>query len=408
MPTCVVGCDRTAVTMATQFALKGLVTGIVSVDAQAIGEIAAGRLAFADEPAIAARIAAAQAQAALVVTAEFDYAISQARTIVVYERIRIGADGRADYGRFDETIGRVGRALTPGSLVLVEGVLAVGDMRGRVLPALEAASGKTAGRDFLLAYATQRTGAGHILADTMRSPKIVAGLDLASRDAAGAFLARVMDTFMVATEALEDAELVTLVETASRYVQGGFATELAAIAARHGVDIRRVIAMANSQPYSWSPHPGLDSGGDEARLATVLLRDRHDSQLSRAALDIQETALVEVVRTAAAMIGGLTGRRIGILGGPGGVAAAGTSAAKIGEAFRKEGATVGGIDDLAVFTADERRAVDVLVVLGDRLGFDDLELSSWSRLELLVDARNSFSKRRIEAAGVRYLGVGVG
>ena len=61
-----------------------------------------------------------------------------------------------------------------------ETTLPVHTTRARFQPALEAASGLEAGRDFLLAHSPERVYTGRVFADLRKYPKLVGGIDEAS------------------------------------------------------------------------------------------------------------------------------------------------------------------------------------------------------------------------------------
>jgi nucleotide sugar dehydrogenase len=405
MPVCVLGCSRVAVTMATQYALKGLLTGVTGIDVRAIDRIAAGDLAFADEPELVSRLASARGSASLVVTSDLEAAARAARTIVIFEPVVLDAAGRADYSALDETLRRAGAAMSPGVLVIYEGIVAVGDMRERVLPALERASGRGAGAGFSLAYAVQRTGRGHVLADSLRSPKIVAALDTQSRDRAAELYGRTMDTFLLFTETFEDAELVNLMETAARDVYAAYANDVAALAQTRGIDVRRVIAMANAQPYSWTASAGLEAAPEEAILASTLLRDAHRSRMAAVARAVNEDVHSDLLRRLDGALGGLTGRCVVILPPPHAVHESERSLRATHDALRARGAVAA----LAMPDADGseiRMRAEALWISSDRAIIADLDLQSWPALRAVVDTKNVLSRPRIEALGLRYIGVG--
>ena len=92
-------------------------------------------------------------------------------------------------------------------------------------------------------------------------PKLVGGLGDASTARAAAFYESVLDAEIVAMSSAEAAEISKLAETTYRDVNIAFANELAGFAVDAGIDVREVIAAANSQPYSHIHQPGIGVGG---------------------------------------------------------------------------------------------------------------------------------------------------
>ena len=108
----------------------------------------------------------------------------------------------------------LGRHLRRGAAVSVESTLYPGATAGVVAPALEAASGLVAGRDFRLGYSPERidtgnaAGAAGSLAST---PKLVSGIDSRSLAVLSAFYAKLVDE-VVEVEGMAEAELAKLIE----------------------------------------------------------------------------------------------------------------------------------------------------------------------------------------------------
>jgi UDP-N-acetyl-D-mannosaminuronic acid dehydrogenase len=113
----------------------------------------------------------------------------------------------------------------------------------------------------------------------------------------------------------EAAELTKLAETTYRDVNIALANEFARFADRAGVDVDRVIAAANSQPFSHIHRPGVAVGGhcipvyprfylgsDEQALLPATAREINES-MPRYAVDLLEAEL-----------GTLAGARVVILG----------------------------------------------------------------------------------------------
>ena len=154
--------------------------------------------------------------------------------------------------------------LRAGQLVVLESTTYPGTTRDVLRPILEN-GGLVAGKDFLLAFSPEREDPGNPQFTTRTIPKVVGGLDDASRDAAcalyGACVARV-----VPVGSLEVAEATKLTENIYRAVNIALVNELKVIYGRMGIDVWDVLEAAGTKPFGFgkrenktffTPGPGL-------------------------------------------------------------------------------------------------------------------------------------------------------
>ncbi len=129
-----------------------------------------------------------------------------------------------------------------------------------MLPILET-SGLKAGSDFLLAYSPERVDPGNKNYGIRNVPKVVGGFDAASRDAAAALYAQVVDK-VVPVSSTRAAEMTKLLENIYRCVNIALVNELKLLSLRMGIDIWEVIEAASTKPYGFTPfQPGPGLGG---------------------------------------------------------------------------------------------------------------------------------------------------
>jgi UDP-N-acetyl-D-glucosamine dehydrogenase len=148
--------------------------------------------------------------------------------------------------------------LHEGQLVVIESTTYPGTTRDRLRPILEE-SGLAAGRDFNLAYSPERVDPGRTDYTIATTPKVVAGLTDACRDAATALYERICDE-VVPVSTLEAAELTKLLENVFRAVNIALVNELAALCYRLGIDIWEVTEAAATKPFGFmrfEPGPGM-------------------------------------------------------------------------------------------------------------------------------------------------------
>jgi UDP-N-acetyl-D-mannosaminuronate dehydrogenase len=123
-----------------------------------------------------------------------------------------------------------------------------------------------------------------------------------------------------------------------------------------------------------------------------------------------------VVDRAAALLGGLEGKRVLVMGvtfRPDVAVTFHTNAVDLLREFEARGANVwghdpllseAGIRELGFEPAATLSGFDIAVVHSNHHGYADVD---WSDLApLVIDARNALDRAAIEAAGVRYIGVG--
>jgi nucleotide sugar dehydrogenase len=190
----------------------------------------------------------------------------------------------------------------------------VGTTRHRFAPLLEAGSGLTAGKDFNLSFSPERVSVGRVLRDLATYPKVVGGLT-------DACLTRAVETYAslgaeVATvSSLEAAEFVKVAEAVYRDVNIALANEFSKYADGHGISLREVVAAANTQPYSHIHQAGVGVGGHCIPVYPYFFMvDAADSRLVGTARNINDGMPAYTVDRLAALMGGLEGRRVMVLG----------------------------------------------------------------------------------------------
>ena len=169
--------------------------------------------------------------------------------------------GAPDAFALKEVARAIGRVIKRNDLVVLRSTVAVGTTRDVVVPILEKYSGLSAGSEFLVAFAPERTVEGKALQELRTLPQIVGGLNRASAEAAAgvfSFLTR----SVVTLDSLEEAEMVKLINNTYRDVTFGFANEIALIAEKWGVRASKVIKAANfGYERSAVPIPSPGVGG---------------------------------------------------------------------------------------------------------------------------------------------------
>jgi len=417
----VVGAGKMGLPLAAQFADHGWDVTAVDVHEGVVEAINAGRSHLGEEPGVAELVASAYSAGRLRATMDGQAAARAADVVVLIVPVMLDEDHQPDYRSMDAAVASIGPGIHAGSLVIFETTLPVGDTRDRYAPRLEAASGLLVERDFFVAFSPERLFSGAVLRNLASYPKLVGGLSAASTARAAAFYDAVLDAEIVAMSSAEAAEFSKLADTTYRDVNIALANEFAAYADRIGVDVREVIAAANSQPYSHIHQPGLGVGGHCIPVYPHFLLSRAPELTlvarSREVNDGQVGIALEAIGKA---LGGLDGAPVLVLGltyREGVKELAYSRAIALIEALRAAGAWVLAHDPL--LTDDEIRALgaepygwgshaEIRAIVAQTADprWRDLDPAWFAGLRIVVDGRNNLSQVALPP-GVAYRGIGV-
>ena len=149
--------------------------------------------------------------------------------------------------------------LRKGNLVILESTSPPRATVDIVAPILER-SGLRAGEDFFLAYSPERVLPGQILRELIENARVIGGISPASAEA-GRDLYRVFVRGDIILTDATTAEMVKLMENASRDVNIAIANEFARLADKFGIDVWEAIALANRHPRVEILRPGPGVGG---------------------------------------------------------------------------------------------------------------------------------------------------
>jgi UDP-N-acetyl-D-mannosaminuronic acid dehydrogenase len=290
----------------------------------------------------------------------------------------------------------------------------VGVTRSRVAERLRAA-----GKTCAVAAAPERVSSGTVLRDLRRYPKIVGGVDSASGERAEAFYREALGTGVIRLASAEAAELTKIAEGVYRDLNIALVNELARYADAVGVDITEVIAAANSQPYAHLHQPGVGVGGHCIPVYPRFLPSG-EGGLALPALGrrINDAMAAYGISRLEGLLGTLRGATVVILGV--------SFRANVKEAYhspafglRDEIARRGGrpLAHDPYFTPEELRALgfepceapcpaDAVAVQAWHDAYRDLDFAAFRGLRAVLDGRNVLDRERIEAAGLRYAGIG--
>ena len=420
MKVCVVGLGKVGLPLAVQYASRGLDVVGCDTDAARVDRINAGDCPISGEEDLEAKLAAALSEGRLRATVDTAAAAAESDVVVIIVPVGLNDDRRPDFSHLDAAAQAIGAGLRPDTLVLVETSVPVGTTRDRVGPAL-AAGGLRIGEDVRLAASPERVSTGRVFRDLRTYPKVVGALDERSWLRSEEFYGAALEApCLIRVKDPETAEFTKLAEGIYRDVNIALADELARYADQLGIDVTEAIAAANSQPYSHLHQPGVGVGGHCLPVYPHFLPAEAPPTLPAAARAINDSMARYAVERLEGALGSLRGADVLILGlayRPNVKEAAHSSALLLAEALRERGATPTVHDPW--FSPDEIRAlgltpvetlppprVDAVILQAAHDAYRDLDYGTFPGCKVVLDGRNVLDRAAIEAAGLRYLGIG--
>jgi UDP-N-acetyl-D-glucosamine dehydrogenase len=168
-------------------------------------------------------------------------------------------EGVPNLAYVEEAAAVVARYVRRGCTVVLESTSYPGTTEELVAPVIEDVSGLVAGPDFHLGYSPERIDPGNPDWHLENTPKVVSGIDEASREAVREFYDRLVER-TVPVSGTREAELTKLLENTFRHVNIALVNELAMFAADLEIDVWEAIDAASTKPFGFlrfTPGPGV-------------------------------------------------------------------------------------------------------------------------------------------------------
>ena len=427
MKIAVVALGKIGLPLAVQFAKKGHHVIGCDVNQKTVDLVNAGTEPFPGEAHLAEYLSESVKSGHLTATTDTTTAVSQSDAVVIVVPLFVDEEGIPDFGWMDAATEKIAQGLKPGTLVSYETTLPVGTTRNRFAPALEKRSGLVAGKDFHLVFSPERVLTGRVFADLRKYPKLVGGINEASTKAGIKFYEAVLDfddradlsekngVWDLGTA--EASELAKLAETTYRDVNIALANQFAIFAEGANIDIAKVIAASNSQPYSHIHQPGIAVGGHCIPIyPRFYLWNDPEATVVRSAREANSKMPEHAVSLLSGALGDLKGKKVAVLGISyrGGVKESAFSGVfATVAALKAEGADVSVHDPM--YTDDEStklgftphhmgESVDGVILQADHKEYVALSASDFPGLLAVVDGRRSLD--RSQFAGVRFNVIG--
>ncbi|MFC1979172.1 nucleotide sugar dehydrogenase, partial [Chloroflexota bacterium] len=158
-----------------------------------------------------------------------------------------------------EAVSALTKYLKLGDLVIIRSTVPVGTCRNVIKKIIENQTEYSVGEDIGLAYAPERTLAGHAMEELRSLPQVIGGINEWSARAAARVFSRLSPT-IIQVDTLEEAEMIKLINNVFRDVSFAFANEVATMCEAYNIDASKLIRAANSgyprNPISL-PSPGV-------------------------------------------------------------------------------------------------------------------------------------------------------
>jgi UDP-N-acetyl-D-glucosamine dehydrogenase len=253
----VIGLGYVGLPLALLFEESGFpVTGF-DVDAEKVARLSRGESYIKHIGAEA--VATAFSRGRIEATTDFDR-LTDCDAILICVPTPLGQHREPDLAYIRITAEEIAKRLRPGQLIVLESTTYPGTTREVVVPRLEQ-GGLVCGGDFFVAFSPEREDPGNEKFNTRTIPKVVGGIDDASRDLAVA-LYRVAVEQVVQVSSAEVAESAKLLENIFRAVNIALVNELKVVLDRMGINVWEVIEAAKTKPFGFMPfYPGPGLGG---------------------------------------------------------------------------------------------------------------------------------------------------
>ena len=244
--------------------------------------------------------------------------IQDCEIIVICVPTPLTSNRKPDLSFVQNAVRLISPNLKKESLIILESTVAPGTTRN-LLPALIQKYSKFSINDLYLAYSSERVDPLNKIWNIRNTPKIVAGLNVISREKARDFYGRFVEK-VIEANSLESAELAKLLENSFRLVNISFINEFAMYCQEKHINVNEVISLASSKPYGFMPfYPSIGVGGHCIPVDPLYLADdAREIGTPTRFLDLADSINQEMpnyfISQAVAILKNLKGRKIMVVG----------------------------------------------------------------------------------------------
>jgi perosamine synthetase len=421
----VIGAGKMGLPLACQFASRGASVVACDINPAVMEAINKGRCLI-DEPGVPELLAKVVSEGRLRATRDTPAAVAESDVVVIIVPAILTEQREIDLSMLQAATHEVARGLHRGMMVCYETTMPVGGTRRHLRPLLEK-GGLRAGEDFDLVFSPERVKSQMVLRHLTVNPKIVGGITLAAAERAAAFYGTYLGAPIINLVTLEASEMAKLIGMVYRDLNIALANELARYAEAAGVDLRPVVAAANTDGEAHLLEPGIGVGGHCTPVYPYfLIRDAQERgvpmmlvERGRRINDLQASRVLERVERE---WGSLKGRRVLILGlgfRPQVKEHVCSTAFQLRDDLLRRGAEVRlhdplyDVDEIRAhgFTPgslEDRPSPEVVILNTAHEVYRTLDFADLAGhgIYVVVDGRNAWSADRARSAGLTYLGIG--
>jgi UDP-N-acetyl-D-mannosaminuronic acid dehydrogenase len=214
---------------------------------------------YKDRP-ISDILAAASEQGFFEATDDYRIAHAQANSYIVTVGIPV-INGKPFYDHFVSALTDIAKGIQANDLILIRSTVVPGTTMKIAKPILEEHSGLIAGKDFHLAYASERIAEGKAFEEFANMPTALAGIDHESFEKAKQLLQIISSAQIYEASSIEIVETAKVFENVARDVNIAMAQQFAEFTQAIGIDINETIAIANTHKRVNLLSPGPGVGG---------------------------------------------------------------------------------------------------------------------------------------------------
>jgi UDP-N-acetyl-D-mannosaminuronic acid dehydrogenase len=307
----VTGLGYVGLPTAATIAKSGMNVIGIDISQDVLDRVMSGSDMRLEEPGLAALIDDVLTEGTFRVSAEPQAADYQ----IVAVPTPIDDQKKADIEMLINAVAGIASVVRPGDTVMVESTVPPGTMLGPVSSTLEEVSNLTVGEDLNLAYCPERVLPGSIIRELVQNDRVVGAVNAQSYTKVHQLYSRFVEGEIFETD-IRVAELVKLAENAYRDVGIALSNSLADVSSAVDVDVWEVIKLANRHPRVNYLEPGGGVGGHCIPVDPWFLIEsaERESELFQLARKINDGRPGIVVSKIESILGGVSGRRIAILG----------------------------------------------------------------------------------------------
>jgi len=318
----IVGTGYVGLSTGVGFAKMGNNVVCMDIDKGKVDAVNAGRPPIY-EPGMESLLKNAIDKGSLRATTDLDDAVMNSEITFISVPTPQRNDGSSDMGYIEKASDAIGHALKAKKayhVVVVKSTVVPGTTEGVVLPALEKASGKKAGKDFGLCMNPEFLREGRALGDFLKPDRIVIGsLDARAGNAVEGLYSG-FDSPVLRTD-LKTAEMIKYASNALLATKISFSNEIGNICKGLGIDAYEVMGGVGMDSRI-SPHflqAGAGFGGScfPKDVAAVAAKGRELGKETKILDSVLETNRAQrkcVVDLIEQKVGGLSGKNVAVLG----------------------------------------------------------------------------------------------